>query len=331
MTNEALETHVVRRADLLLAARKPGERVAKDRSGDFYRITELTPPVTCRADEGDCADLLRSFDGRERFSLADSTDLATRETMVLEFDRVPEGDLALVIACRQSLLSTYLFYQLLSYVGGQIGPVMAALQRGDPGLRKQIGGIGGELGGIEVQVKDSEQAWVTIAEVNETGPLATDVHLVRLPVGVQHPRRIRLRMTKGHWRLDYVALAHVIEPSEIDTIPPSVVMAGGDEDVDALGRLLADDDCLVTYPGDRYELVYRLPGDADSYELFLQSRGYYLEWMREEWMVEEDLSRAAWMLMNPGQALKDLAPEYKAIEPDMESYFWSSRYAHPIN
>ncbi|PYQ27780.1 MAG: hypothetical protein DMF57_18075, partial [Acidobacteria bacterium] len=69
------------------------------------------------------------------------------------------------------------------------------------------------------------------------------------------------------------------------------------------------------------------PADFANQELFLESRGYYLEWMREEWMHEESRVRATMMFLMPHLALRVLAPEFKKIEPQMESRFWNSRYA----
>ncbi len=64
-------------------------------------------------------------------------------------------------------------------------------------------------------------------------------------------------------------------------------------------------------------------------ELFLESQGYYLEWMREEWIADEDLAQAARFFRSPRRVLRDLAPEFKAIEATMEDLFWSSRYVKP--
>ncbi|MEP7228190.1 MAG: hypothetical protein ABI785_12560, partial [Gemmatimonadales bacterium] len=61
-------------------------------------------------------------------------------------------------------------------------------------------------------------------------------------------------------------------------------------------------------------------------ELFLESRGYYLEWMRREWLAEENLALAAQILLDPAGALRTLAPAFKRQEPEMERLFWNSRY-----
>jgi hypothetical protein len=83
---------------------------------------------------------------------------------------------------------------------------------------------------------------------------------------------------------------------------------------------------LVTLPGDEYDLIFRLPADPGRYELFLESRGYYLEWMRQEWLAEEDLPSAARMLFDPSGALRAHAAAYKQREPELERLFWNSRY-----
>src|SRR5690606_12612547 len=94
------------------------------------------------------------------------------------------------------------------------------------------------------------------------------------------------------------------------------------------GRTPATQFPIVTLPGDRYELAYELPRGGD-YELFLDSRGYYLEWMRAEWLAEENPLAAVRLFADPARMLRDLAPAYKRVEPHMEEIFWRSRYARP--
>lgn len=76
--------------------------------------------------------------------------------------------------------------------------------------------------------------------------------------------------------------------------------------------------------------VVRLVGSpGGDYDLFLDSRGYYLEWMRQEWLREQNPLAALRMLLDPARALRELAPAFKRIEPQAETLFWRSRYAHP--
>jgi hypothetical protein len=328
MKNEALETHVVRCADLLAVRRPAGGCVFATGDSVFREAYQVSSPSVCLAPEGDCWELLAALDGRERFSVTDSVDLGAKEMIELRFDNVPQGEIGLVLACRQTLLSTYLFYQTLAYMGTSAGQWLALLERGDQDMRSGLGDLEAVLGGIEILVADSAGGWSKVAELNETGPLAADVKVAPLPTGRPGSVRIALRMTKGHWRLDYAALAMLGDAVTAERIHPHRVLYNGDASPEGLTQLLDSSRVLVTYPGDRYTLAYRLPVDFTRYELFLQSRGYYLEWMRQEWLAEESPGMAAAMFLNPAGMLRRLAPEFKRVEPDMETMFWNSRYAH---
>jgi hypothetical protein len=326
MTNEALETHVIRHADLLVASRPVGGRILATQDGTWWRTENLLQLDYCRGPEGDCTELLSDCDGRERFSLADSIYLGTKEFLELEFSHIPEGDLGLVIASRHSLLSTFLFYQGLAYLGENAAPALARLgPTGEsPQGSKTLGDL---LGKIEIQVPGPGGTWLTMGSTGETGPLAVNVHTLRLPDLNPNDPRLRLRLTKGNWRLDYVALAVLGEQVTPRTLSPSSVLRDGVPDPEALADLISADRTLLSMPGDRFDLVYDLPTDGGGCDVFLQSRGYYLEWMRNEWMAEEDPVKAALMFRYPKLALSYLAPKFKELEPDMESHFWGSRYA----
>jgi hypothetical protein len=326
MTNEALETHVVRWARVLAAPRPDRGRVFATQTGDFWQATDIIAPQRCSAAEGDCLAAVRALDDVERYSTTDSTDLTTREVIDLEFSAALGDSLGLVIGSRQTLLSTYVLYQAMAYMGHSVGYWLAALQRGDARAREQSLGIGRALGGIEVQALDSAGVWSTVGQTQETGPLATDVRVVPLPRLRPGTTRLRLRLARGHWRLDYLALARLtgrVRPLRLD---PVTVRRGNAVDAQALALLTDSSRTLVTLPGDEYTLAYRLPNDFSRYELFLESRGYYLEWMRQEWMAEENPARAMMMFRQPTEALRALAPEFKAREAEMEAAFWRSRY-----
>ena len=228
-----------------------------------------------------------------------------------------------MIASRQSLVSTFLFYQSLALLGDSAGESLANLERGDPAVRRGYEGLRNAVGGIEVEAEEISGGWHRVGEVREMGPLATDV--VVLPLPPETTGRVRLRMARGHWRLDYLASARLDARTQGLRLDP-VSVRGGPGGRPVSGPL---NRALITLPGDVYSFAYRLPGEAASYELFLESRGYYLEWMREEWRPDADLRRAASLFLDPQQALRDLAPQFKKQEAQMENLFWRSRYAKP--
>lgn len=83
----------------------------------------------------------------------------------------------------------------------------------------------------------------------------------------------------------------------------------------------------MTRPGDRYTVVYNLPDAGRAHEVFLESRGYYLEWMRQEWLKEDNPFFAQQMFTDPQAMLRRIAPEFKRVEAQMDSIFWRSAYA----
>lgn len=330
MRNEALETHMVRYVDLLAVPKSKNERVFKDMDGNYWRSNRILAPDTCTGPEGDILKKVISFDSKERYSLSDTTYLGTKEYIDLWFDHVPKGKTGLIVASRQTLLSTYLFYQTLAYMGDDIGTWLSALRFQKDYFKN--GNLARILGKIDVLIQDNTGKWKKAGIAGEQGPLATDVFLVPLPSETKkRPLHIRLRMTKGDWRIDYLALAALNGKVKPETIQPTVVMKRGKTDEHALRYLTDNSKKLIMLPGDDYILKYQLPDSASHYELFLQSHGYYLEWMRREWEHEKSYQKMVQLLFSPETMLKDLGPAYKKVESRMENEFWRSRYAHPFN
>ena len=327
MRNEAFETHVVRYANVLAVPRPPGHRAFADLGGHFWDASSLIPPISATGSEGSCLASLAAADGIERYSAADSAYLGAREIVDLEFEGVPDEPVGLVIACRQTLLSTYLLYQTFAYMGRDVGYWLAEIERGR--VKQAENPIQRIMGAIEVLTQDSSGVWRPAAELREQGPLATDTHLIPVAQFDGPSARIRLSMAKGNWRIDYVALAAISGRARPMRIQPHMVLKGGARDGSALAALRDSTKTLVTMPGDTYTLKYRLPANPDQYELFLESRGYYLEWIRKEWIEEENPALLAQVLLDPEAALRRMAPEFKRVEPQMESCFWRSRYAKP--
>jgi hypothetical protein len=325
MTNEALETHVVRHVALLAALRPPGGRVLATAAGEMLQASRMWAPSACQAAEGDCLDTVRALDGRERTSETDPGDLATRELVELAFPDAGGDRVGVVIGSRQTLLNTFLLYQTLAYMGRSSSAWLATLEGGGRPFVGRARGIREALGGIEVFVPAAGDGWVRAGEVDETGPLAADVKVVPLPPQAGPPR-VRLRLTRGHWRLDFVALARLGAPVEPKRLEPRARHCEGGPYARGAGAPSASG-VLTTLPGDACTFAFSLPEPPAAQELFLESRGYYLEWIRDEWLKDESSARVVRLLHDPRQSLRDLAPVFKRQEREMEDLFWGSRYA----
>jgi len=325
MRNEALETQAVRQVRLVAVPRDAGRRVLADPRGRFFTIRDAQRPTACRAPEGDCRDAVMAFDGLERSSLTDPDDLATRETVELVFPAL-EGHAGIVIGGRQTLLSTYLFYQTMAYLGRDAGSFLAALERGGADVAEQAMGMARALGDVQVAVAQGDGPWTDIGVFDEAGPIAGDVRVLPFPASGVGPLRVRLRLAKGHWRLDEVALARLEPAGPARVLDPVLVEHKGTPDPRALALLQDRDRHLVALPGDSYRVAFDLPEAPQNLELFLESEGFYYEWMRAEWLAEEDPAMVALILADPDKALRRLAADFKRHEPDLEGRFWSSRF-----
>lgn len=257
--------------------------------------------------------------------MTDGKDLAARETLYLAFPRPTGNRHGLVVGARNSLLNTFLFYQLLAYMGKQVGEWFMKLERGPSKYTETVKSIGRTLGDIDIAVR-THRGWRRAGAFSETGPIAKELQLVRLPSGLPPGDiKIRITMTRGNWKLDYVALAELDAPVTPRYLVPNRVDYLDRPAPAALKRLRDPRVHLMTYPKDRYGIHFTLPGDPAGFELFLESRGFYYEWMRKEWLGEESAVRLVELLLHPRRAMRRLAPAYKKLEPHMESTFWKSR------
>ena len=325
LTNEALETHVIRYVDLLAFPESGGKSVFSTQNGQFYSTSYIVAPISCQAEEGDCQDLVKEMDRKERFGGADPKNLSQKEEIIVRFDKLGQSERGLLIGSRQTLMTTHLFYQVMAYTGNYYGSFVSEVANGNTQLKNRIQKLWDELGGIEIFMENEKQKWEKIGEITEMGPIASDVHLVKLPATDQNKINIKLRLTKGLWRIDYLALANISGEEIPVRLKPYEVLRDDFVDHKALILLNEENEPLVTMPGDRYELKYKIPADC-QFQYFLETKGYYLEWMREEWLAEENLKKAAFALYFPGLFMRKAAPEYKKAEPLMEKIFWESRY-----
>jgi hypothetical protein len=224
-------------------------------------------------------------------------------------------------------MTTYLFYQGLAYLGKSAGYFAARIESGDKYLQRKFDRIKDLLGGIEIFVRDPGGRWIRAGEVAESGPIASDVHLIRLPDELRSENlNIRLRMTKGLWRIDYVALGRLGQEIDPILVEPKEVVAKNSSGINTPPLLKDPQKPLITLPGDVYEIKYDLPDVSGPYDLFLKSRGYYLEWIREPWLQEENHVKAAIFFGLPKLYMKTASEDFKKEETILEECFWKSRY-----
>ncbi len=327
MKNEALETHVVRHVNILAVPYKDGEQVYHTTADDFIISREAESPLHCFGPEGEITKTLAHFDETERSTEADSLDLCQRELIEAEFFNPAQEQAALVVGFRQSLMNTFLYYQTLAYMGKDAGAILAKVQSSS-NPHSVANKLYDALGGIDVEVFDGS-SWKEAGSVFEIGPIAQNLQAIRLPRVHTPTIKLRLRMTKGYWRINSLQLAPIIRTAEAKLIQPIEVLCEGKSDAKALAQLLDENQTLTTVAGDEYDIRFQLPSDYTRHKYYVDAKGYYLEWIRKEWLGEESASKVTQLFLSPRDYIREETQRYKLIEPSMEQSFWNSRYARP--
>src|SRR5262249_10157082 len=159
------------------------------------------------------------------------------ESIDLEFPS-PRGPSGVVISARNTLLNTFLFYQLLSYMGRSAGDIYVEMDRGTQATLGVVAAFRRLLGDIDVAVRDAGGTYRRVGSFAEVGPIARDVQLLPLPDWTARdasgPLALRLTMTRGNWKIDRVGLAALGGPVTPQAIELDAVMRDGRTDRDAL-------------------------------------------------------------------------------------------------
>ncbi len=328
LKNEALETHCIRSVSLLGYPVKNNQKVFHSNNDKFYLTENTYLPDKATSNNNDITKLLKYDDRKEWLSLSDEKNLISKEEIILKFDSIDNSDnLGLNIHFRQSLMTTFLFYNTMSYMGDEFSDYFALLEREPVIMEKLNNGLKKELGNIDIYVWNaSKQNWIYQAGLNEQGPISINRQFVKLKdYSGNNNVRIKLVLNKALWRIDYTSLCNVISEVKPYEMTPKEIRKDGKTDYQSLSKLLTKDDYLITSPGESYKLRFEIPTGEQRYEYFLKSKGYYLEWMRESWLEGKNIAKLYMLLEQPKLYLKSVAKDFKSYESQMEADFWNSK------
>ena len=124
MKNEAYETHVIDDVHLELVPLDNSIRILQTTDDRFVEADNIYKPSKIVLPYNREASIVMHEDGKEYYSLSDSFDLSTKETLFLNFEKLdPGSSKGLVLNFRQTLLTTFLFYELLSLAGDEASDI----------------------------------------------------------------------------------------------------------------------------------------------------------------------------------------------------------------
>lgn len=323
MKNEAFETHYIKNISLLYIPLDENQKVIQTVDNQFYISTQTIPLLQAKAQSGTVTDVLSKNDADEYFALADKNNLLTKEEVILEFKTEKELEqVGLSLGFRQSLMSTFLFYHLIAQLGNEASDYAFRFNK-----NKQLQKLAKlDLGKIEVLLwNEQKQRWDAQGGFEETGPIAINKQTLLLSNQNEKTKnwKIKLKMTQGCWRVDFAELNVLNNQTEPEEIKPKKLLVNNSENITKLNQLNDENAYLIHFPGNQADLHFELPNKNGH--LFLKSKGYYTEWLREEWMKEKNIPLAKTLIFNPKKYYKIMAPEFKKYETELEELFWNSR------
>lgn len=330
--NEALETHYINHLELLEVRHRPGELVVPGPDQVPVVLGPLREVGEARDRSGrDVTAELRRRDDRVFAStperVAAVTEADSRDWIEFTLPQVDGDSAALLLRTRNSLLSTVLFYEFV--LGSQGARALDWMGRDleQIGTAVEVGTWYHRTMGLRVEV-DLGDGFREVSRLGDTGPIAWNDVALPLPVRAEGPTPVRLSFLADAWRIDRLAWSSTVAPADVRIHPVAGVepLRGGEPD-DLRERLLApDDDYVVTSAGTAFTVRFRTGeeagGEPGGRTFLLASQGYYMEWVRPDWI------RAARSpeTFRPSEALlPELMERWTEVRAPMEASFHATR------
>ncbi len=335
LANEALETHYVDQMTLLAASHPRGTRAYPTSDGRVVATSDHRAPttavsswkddVTARLSRAD-GDVYRS--GSEPVKATASGRI--KDWIELEFDHPGEADsVTVVLRLKNTLLSTVLFYDVVLASQGIDAISWTERLNSDSAYAADYHEIYSTFSGVKIKTQKSWR-WEQVARIPDVGPIADKDIAAVIPVDAPpgEPLRLRLEFFPDNVMIDYVALDSGSGRNDVSTeeIPPAgVVDLMGLERGEVAGLLASDDEVfLTTEPGEAYEITYELSAGDRPVTAFVKSNGYYVEWIRGDWIRLRE-SGYRFDLYRLPEVLTRLRESWLANREEMETRFFETR------
>ncbi len=334
VTNEALESHFLNRLELLAVSHPAGSRVYPTADGRILALRGLSPILNARAEGGASIDeQLRAADenayrsGIDRF--AEFTDRRKRDAIIFE---IPAGDMqdstTIVLRARNTLLTTALFYDVVLGSRGLNALEWTARMAEDETYARLFYALYDEYAGVQIEVEQNG-SFQQVSTLGDIGPIAWKDLAVRIPVRSGNTR-VRLSFFPDNIAIDYLAYARETIHEREFTITPVTPFSVEDSWNISRPELLEDiaqqdERYIHSTPGDSFLFSYDLPRtEGMTTSVLLRSQGYYYEWLRGNWVRNENVLPPLNIFDVPG-ILGDLRQRWLSDSRMMEDEFFRNR------
>ncbi|MBK8504736.1 MAG: hypothetical protein IPL46_22515 [Saprospiraceae bacterium] len=346
--NEAWETHYINQFNLISVDHPPGFEAfpTYERSMFFKQkkqVLLMGPTVESLVVRSKSGNNISSLI-QERDELSYRSDAALTDAMVidpsvedwLELEvQVPDGKKEVVIGfkLRNTLLNSLFFYEMLldrqnfeaiDWIDSKNSELIYAMNF----YRWYT-----SVFGLKIDVEKNGK-YVEHERIGDTGPSAWNYLAFTLPVYGNGKQKIRLRFIPDNWEIDWIGLS--MEDQMKTTMQPleliEVMHRGKQTTAHTAAQLEeVDKEYLVTSPGEEYKLKYAVPSLVQGMErtYFIQSRGFYMEWLRKHWLEPANGEEMREPLKLNQELIRSLYQSWDKKRIDFEHDFFKTMV--PIN
>lgn len=334
ITNEALETHYINKLNLYAVTHSKGIRVYQNNKDEFVQIKDLFPSEKILSSSGnDISELLNEDDNKYFRSDADKI-LELRKSPVMDFIDIststsPGKDrIKMLIKYRNTLLTTTLLYDVV--IGSQGINALEWTQKmnEDRTYAMQFKAVYDMFSGIFVEV-NKNNSWIEIGKFQDAGPINWKYSVAQIPVNYDGTVKVRLKFIPDNIMIDYIAFdtTDSNENFTVEKINPSIITDCTNQERNDISDFINEDDnlYLITNPGDCYFINFNFNKSSDKEtSLFIESKGYYNEWIRGNWIKEKSV-HYTFNLFDIQGTLKRLVDSWLENKDLLEQEFFNSR------
>ncbi len=335
VANEALETHYINNLSLLTVDHPSGYEVFPTKKRGIILFGKEAQILEAVSKSGsNVTELISDRDNywyqSDSLAVQELTHTITRDWIDVKV-RVPQDAKKMYIAfrLRNTLLNTVLLYDVMlssqsfeavDWLGSKTSNIFYALKL-DKWYQKHFG--------LHIQMFDGEK-YKEVIRISDTGPIAWHQEAVELPVPDRNIAQLRFSFLPDNWFIDWIGVSFDRnENYSINTIACSELTDYKGNRRDSLIALFKkkDKDYFVTYPGESYLLKFKAgdvpEGMRRSY--FVKSRGFYIEWLRKEWLTKTKLERKELKLEFNDETIIKTAQLWIEKKPQYDKKFYESK------
>ena len=297
VANEAMETHYINYLQPLQVIHPKDSHALPDQDQNVVVLQNLNEVSAAQNSTGqDIRHLLRKSDNKTfrsdslfelRLESDELQDWITLEVPV----EAEQQEVYLALRLRNTLLTTILFYDLVMESQGVFALEWMNRMQTDYLYACLFSEIYQKYAGLRIYVLEDGQ-WSYKTRVGDVGPIAWKDMAIRVPIkNAGESVKIKLEFFPDNLMIDKLNWSSEIIPEDSLQVISCPLLSIQNSDgtlLTDLDLLLSDqdEDFLITYPGQSYHFTYQIKSAAGlQSSVFLSSQGYYIEWLRGNWIT----------------------------------------------